>query len=367
MFSCIQIVKKFAAGLAIACLPSFALASDWPVNSSPEFEALLEAAKEEGRVIVMGNPNLGDDIAAAFEEDTGLKFQLIPAGRREGPARFQQETAADNASFDIYLHGPANADLRDAGKYLSLGDHLFLPEVTEGSNWRGGALAYVDNTRLYNPVPSRYVAGRILVDSRQVDPSSITNWTDLLRDDLRGKIIAHDPNFPGAGQTLATFLTAKLGAKFVKDLYVGQDVALTGDMRQTTDTIARGEYAVALAPIARHIVKYQAEGFDFIKVISLQDHPGYLVGGASAMTAPSSAPHPYAARVFANWFLSQRAQTIYSNLMSVPSDRVDVVEGAWPKFVEPVEGEDYLDTYAQDWWENDRKVFAAELRKALSE
>ena len=344
-----EIIEKLKLAAVCICFSSLALADNWPSQSTPEFDALLEAARAEGEVVVIGDPVLGNELAAAFEADTGIAFRLIGAGPAEVVPRFFQEVGANAASFDVMLSGPQPLRLSSRDNIQPIAPHLHLPEITDGSNWRGGALVYLDSENQYLPTPSNYVVGGILVNTSMVDPSSLSVWSDLLRDDLQGQIISHDVTFPGLGQNIASFLYGNLGAEYAAALYVGQEVSRTGDYRAIADSVARGTYAIGLGAAPRFVTRYQEEGLDFLEMVNLSDNPGFLIGGQSVMVVPTSAAHPNAAMVFANWYLSQRGQEVYANALSVPSDRLDVVDGNWPDFVAPQPGVEYPNIYVEEW------------------
>ena len=66
-----------------------------------------------------------------------------------------------------------------------------------------------------------------------------------------------------------------------------------------------------------------------------KDGPGSLTGGFSVVMLIKDAPHPNAAQLFANWFGSKEAQTIYEAQMMETSLRTDVSGTNLPDYVRP--------------------------------
>lgn len=337
------------AAMAVALAPQSAVAQDWPTASTPAFDALMAEARAEGELVILGDPLLSEEFSRQFERDTGIRVVFISGAQNDKKIRFLRETEALKATFDVFFAGTEALGPARAGLLAAIAPSLLLPEVTGAENWREGAIHYIDEGATYLPVPAQYVSGLLLVNTKEIDPARVTSWQDLLAPDLKGRIISHDPRVRGGGEVLAAFIAQVIGLDFFKTLFVGQEVALAADYRQVTDAVARGTYAVGLSALPRDIVKYQREGLDYLVAVAPSDQPGYLVGGSSVLAIPSSAPHPKAAMVFANWYLSKRGQEMYSGIYALPSDRTDVTGGPWPAFVVPQPGVSYFNQYAEAW------------------
>lgn len=366
---CRKDTNFLAIAISIIFLVMFreAKAESWPSQSTPEWEELIAAAKVEESLVLLASPILDDEFVKKFKEDTGLSISLVAGGGRDGRTRFFREVESGNPTVDIFLGGSSNLTLTQNGLLTPVRPLLILPEVTVQENWRTGKIPYVDEDGIFLPVPSMYVSGRVLVNSDLVDPATINLWTDLLDESLSGKVASHDVRVTGGGQAVANYLTKVAGIDFIEKLFLGQDVALTRDYRQATDWVARGTYAIALSALPRDIDKYRAQGLDNLVVLEMTDFPGYLVGGSSVLTIAKNAPHPNASAVFANWYLSQRGQEVYSSVNKTPSDRLDVRDGPWPKYIEPLQNVEYLNQYSEEWLTIHKAELTAKLLKAVGE
>ena len=91
---------------AFATLASAAWAQDWPTESNADFDALLEAARAEGEIVIMGSLLFRKNLRRPFEADTGIKASFIPRGRGAERQRFYREVEADRLTIDVFLSGP---------------------------------------------------------------------------------------------------------------------------------------------------------------------------------------------------------------------------------------------------------------------
>lgn len=326
------------------------MAADWQDGGGSDWRNLLESAKSEGTLVVSGTAALEDGLIQAFRKDTGIDVVFLTGGRRESQTRFHREVQSGLPTIDVYLGGLSPFRLKNKGLLAEQRPLLLLPGVVEKSHWIGGDVPFADREDTYLSVPSSYASGLVVVNSDEVDITKIKNWSDLLKPEYKGKIAAHDPRNSGPGQALGSYLVETLGLDFVEDFYKDQDVKLTRDYRQLVDWVARGTYPIAVGAVATNIERYRNQGLDQIKVIQMDDAPGYLVGGSSVAAIPAKAPHPNAAAVFLNWYLSQRGQEAYVDTMQVPSRRTDVGPMASPDYTIPKPDLAYLDQYREDWY-----------------
>src|SRR5207237_1211075 len=118
---------------------------------------------------------------------------------------------------------------------------------------RGGKLKYI------RPSPTlpqdfscalqtaEWVMTDLFVNRDVVPPDSIRSWKDLLKPEYKGKIASFDPRGAGPAQTTVPYLSRLFGLDYLRELYVGQEVALTGDNRQLAEWVVRGTYPIGIA------------------------------------------------------------------------------------------------------------------------
>jgi ABC-type uncharacterized transport system YnjBCD substrate-binding protein len=142
-------------------------------------------------------------------------------------------------------------------------------------------------------------------------------------------------------------------------------VTLAAHSRQLLDWAARGTYPIVLGTLPTDVEQFRRNGIINLAVGDMTDGPGTRLGGSAIIAEPKGAPHPAAATVFLNWFLSQPGQAIFAHVWQVPSRRTDVEDASIPSYVIPRQGVAYLDQYEEDWYENVRPKVAQAIIDAL--
>jgi len=95
------------------------------------------------------------------------------------------------------------------------------------------------------------------------------------------------------------------------------EVAISGNRRQGTDWLSSGKYQVCFA--CRDIERAIQQGLPVGEVdpSTLKEAAGEIGGGSSSVLAfLDKAPHPNAAKVFVNWFLSRQGQIVWQRVMN---------------------------------------------------
>lgn len=152
---------------------------------------------------------------------------------------------------------------------------------------------------------------------------------------------------------MGTWFLELYGLDFVTELFVGQQIAFTADPNLLVEWVVRGKYDIALGGIQVSLEKFRDEGFrDAIKPILPQEAPGYVTGGYSVLKMPQGLPHPNAATVFLNWFLSKPGAVAYSQAMLETSRRLDVKTAAALDYIVPRDSVKYIDIYNETAYRN---------------
>jgi ABC-type Fe3+ transport system substrate-binding protein len=359
--------KIFAAIVAAAAVMSAGIvqAQDWQAGAGDDWRRVLAAAKQEGKVVVAGHPALAQPLAQGFERDTGIAVEYIGGSPPELLQRLSREVQAGNVTVDVSLGGGAELPLMRDGKLKPVKDRLMLPGVTDGKNWHGGQIKWMDKEGKYLFQGSNWVFAWPTFNSDVIKSGTVTKWQDLLKPEYKGKIASYDPRSGGPGQAGTSYLAELFGMEFVKKLYIGQEVTYTRDGRQLLEFAARGVYPVILCAVQFDIERYRSQGIKNLQVTQLEDGPGTLVGGFSVAKQPQGQPHPNAATVFLNWYASKPGQTEYTRRMLEPSTRIDVQVPEVPDYTVPKPGAKYLDQYVEDWYMDVRPKVAAALVEAL--
>ena len=354
----------FAMSAALWIGPAVAN-DDWAAGAGPEWEAALSAARAEGLVVVAGPAQIVEKMATACEKDTGIKIDYLGGSNRDVRTRFGKELAAGVLSIDVRLGGGTEVSLAGSDVFASQSENLLLPSVSDTANWRGDLIKWVDNANTYMPVPNEYVFGWALVNRDMAPEGAVLTWQDLLKPEFKGKIIAFDPTIPGPGQAAFAYLGHRFGEDYLRQLLVDQKVTVVRQGRQVVESVVLGNYAIALGAVAPHVERFRAAGIDNIYVPEMSDGPGSLVGGSSVPLIAKNAPHPNAAVVFLNWYMSSRGQKIFQDVWQTPSRRRDLSHEGLPAYVIPQDDKVYLDQYREEWYLGGRQHWSKYLREII--
>jgi len=358
-------VIKLIASAAI--LAGLILCSPYRSESQTAWNKIVAEAKKEGSVVVNGPSirELSQGLTDGFKKAYGINVEYLGLGF-EVITRMEREALAGRPSIDMYTGGTRTIlILMDKNLAEPIDDKLYLPEVRDPKNWRGGKLKWIDTKNRFGLQTTEWVMTDLFVNRDIVKPEQITSWKDLLKPEWKGKIGSFDPRIGGAGQAIGRYLIEKFGEEYVVKLYQGQQVTFTREHRQVAEWAARGTYPIVLAAVQSMIERYRKEGFPLVRVFP-KDGPGSLLGGFSTVAMLKNPPHPNAATVFLNWVTSKDGQEVVSRALLEPSRRVDVPTSLVPDYVLPQPGVTYdIDQYSEEWQREVAPKLEERLHKAL--
>jgi hypothetical protein len=252
--------------------------------------------------------------------------------------KLQAEMAKGKASIDIVIGG--SQPLQHKEVLAPLNERIIVPDAIDPAKWQssfGKGLKFNDREQKFVLQTSEWVSGYVLVNSRNVDPATITSWKDLLKPQWKGKIASHDPRGAGTGQSVASYLLVSL-ATIIVDLYKGQRVVLTRDYAQVADWVAQGKYGVdELQTRSKNSEgKNSSKG---VRLRTLRVSERWLrYGRCSGCTQQPTRQQ------FLNWFLNREGRLafqkplVYPSALMFPGFRAGLHDSA---------GLEYADTYGR--------------------
>jgi ABC-type Fe3+ transport system substrate-binding protein len=344
-------------GTASALL--LATASSAQTADPQKWAELQKKAKDEGQLVLAGPPfqGLRTALTGAFRERFGIELNYLGLMAGEVITRVDTEAKAGKITIDADLGGSSTCwAMSPRGEIESMNGKLIDPEILQPSVWRNGKPRLNEAGTTDLPADFRcslqtaeWVMTDLFVNTSIVKPGELASWKDLLKPQYKGKIAAFDPRRAGPGQTTVGYLAALFGFEFLKELFIGQQVKLTADNRQLAEWVARGEYPIGMSLVQFAVEIYRKQGLPIERVYPA-DGQGSLTGGFSVVMLIKSAPHPNAAQLFANWFASKEAQTIYEAQMMETSLRADITGTQVPDYVRPRPGVAYpIDDYSFEY------------------
>jgi ABC-type Fe3+ transport system substrate-binding protein len=297
-----------------------------------EWERVLQAARQEGKVVVNGPPgdlirrNLVDGFQKAFPD---IAIEYTGGTAPELAAKLEAERRAGLYVLDVLIAGTAVmlTQVKAPGFLDPIRPALILPEVTDGANWLGGQLEFADNEGEYDLVFITIPAAVVAHNPNRTRPEEIDELPKLLDPKWRGQLVISDPLVGGAGQALFRWLWAVLGPdqapEYIRALRA-QAGAVDRDRRRMLEWVARGRYQLLFNPDSTILPQLKQEGLPVDTLPGFKDHGTYVTAGFGSLGLINRAPHPNAAKVFINWLLSKDGQTAYSTALRQASRRLDV-------------------------------------------
>jgi ABC-type Fe3+ transport system substrate-binding protein len=302
-----------------AALPSRGLGAETAAQRQTEWERVVRAAGKEGQVVLYaGRGSLRPNILSEFQKDyPEVKTLSTTGASSEIAPRLLSERRAGKYLADVYIGGPTTLyNVVHKAKALDpIAPLLVLPEVADKSLWWEGKHFYIDPEGQYIFVNEGSVEGiTIVYNTNLVKAEEFRSYWDLLRPKWKGRIVAGDARVAGLGTSELRYIYyhPELGPDFIRRLYGEMDVFLTRDQRQGMDWVGTGKFSFCIFCRAPDLAKHQGLPVDDIKPAQLKEMPR-LRGSSSTIAVLNRAPHPNAAKLFINWFLSRRGQTVYQS------------------------------------------------------
>jgi iron(III) transport system substrate-binding protein len=346
----VVVLITFVVGFQV--LPGHAAESKsaWQV----EWEKTVQGAKKEGRLslyLFQGEGELGS-VAQLFQKKYPEINVVTTVGRGNTLApRIMAERRAGKYLVDTYISGVTTAyEVFYRGKILdSVRAALMLPEVIDESKWWLGQHQYVDPENRYIFLYLGNVGEYVSYHTKSVDAGEIRSYWDFLQPKWKGKILSRDPKISGSQRIglRGFYHTPELGAEFIRRLYGEMDVTLTQEIRQATDWLANGKFAICF--FCSEILKVKAQGLavDEFRTAKWKESRAISAGNMGSIVLPSQQPHPNAARLFINWLLSREGQTALQRAANTPynseeSLRTDIPKDMVRSEVRRVDGVKYI-------------------------
>jgi iron(III) transport system substrate-binding protein len=337
--------------------------------SEKEWNAVVDAAKKEGKVVVAGSPDpvMRNEIIPKFKERYGIGIEFLAGRSSEITARVKTERASGIYSVDVYLAGPdTTATVLHADKMIDpLKPLLVMPEVADGAKWKGGKIWFADPEERFAARPFNSVATLLFINTDHVKAEEMRSAKDLLNAKWRGKISSEDPTTTGSGANAAARFYHDLGEDFVRKLYIEQKTVRTRERRQMSDWLARGTQPICLNCREDDVRPLMKDGFKILEIFELVDMPGSINGSPWMLTIANRAPNPKAAQLFANWILSREGLGIYARGYGSVSMRTDIDETNLNPGNLPKKGVKYFDDTDWNWIVTGRHEYRQKVWQGL--
>jgi len=324
------------------------LEADW----KGDWDKSVEAARKEGRLNLYvgryGQAPLLDEFKKEYPQ---INVVTVNGTGDQLATRIVAEVRAGKTIADIYSGGPnSNFNFLYRGKVLDpIKPAFILSEVRDESKWYAGRHMFTDREGQFIFVYAAIPGLRGLsFNAHLVNPNEFKSHWDLINTKWKGKIVSQRPTDTGLSVNLQFYYySPELGPEYIKRLFGAMNVGF-GDRRTITDWLALGKFAICIG--CRHVERAQEQGLavdDFDTGEWKEGQP--LSTGGGSISLIKGGPHPNAARVFINWFLSRKGQIAMQqspDLYGEPppnSRRIDIPKDMIPAEYRLIDGRKYLD------------------------
>jgi iron(III) transport system substrate-binding protein len=297
-------------------------------GGSGDWQAILEAGRKEGRVLMYGNLMGGDEatkLAAEFKAATGIDFDFITMLGGPAITRIREEIKANKAPDIFEGAGGWVVGMAPEGVFVPLREKPLSIWSEPASVWQIHPGYKVDD---YQYVLSRLRPreGNTCINTSLLTPADYpTSWQDVATNSkFKGKIAYLDPTATtaAAGElVMSAYVGKSMTPRDFWRILVEQDTVLYKQARAHHESVARGERAVTFSAGDEAIINLVSAG---APIKNLHFPNTSYVAVTADMGVLRAAQHPNAALVFTNWFLGKEGQEAIGKIQGVGSIRRDV-------------------------------------------
>ena len=299
-------------------------AGDW----EKEWKVTIQAARKEGKLVF----HSGNSVEPVFNEfqkkfpDIKVTRMLTHGGSAAHERLIAERRAGVYVADIVHLGAGSGSLLASAGALDPLEPYMILPEVLDQSKWFEGRHYFADKEAKYLFKYASNPGVDISYNTKLVNPDSIKSYWDFLDAKWKGKIATYDPRVRGSRLFSYFYYNPELGPRYLRRLFGEMDLTPSRDRRQITDWLAQGKFAIALrtAPEASTLDDAKAHGLpvNWFSPAHFKEAVA-ISGGPAHIAVVNRAPHPNAAKLFINWFLSREGQLVAQNIAAKQGDSID--------------------------------------------
>jgi len=239
-------------------------------------------------------------VAAEFAKDSGIEVKTVKLSAGEMIARVRAEKNTPQASVlyggsaDGYIQAKAEGLLEKYDSPQAAAIPVTMKDP--GDYWTGIYIGYIG-----------FVANKKMLTALGV-PLPMT-WNDLLRPELKGKVLIANPGTAGAAYTMLATLVQLQGEaaamQYMKKLH-GQVKKYPKSAVTAVEMVGKGEAAIGVA-FLQDAIRLREQGMQDLVIGTPREGTGYEIGAVGIV---KNGPEQLAARKFVDWALSKKAQEI---------------------------------------------------------
>jgi len=298
--------------------------------ADPAWAAIVEAGKKEGSVLAYAGIFRGTEdqaIADAFKQASGITFEFVSAASTAPMAqRLRTEIQANQPTADVF-EGSSQfiRQLKNEGLFVPLKDKALPTLKEDASVWKVNPLAMSPDGDIGISRPTSQYDGHLVVNPKVLQPNEYPKtYGELADPKYKGKIAYVDPKITGdvaARYVRQGYVGGVWELKDIHSIYANQSMLLFPGPNDPGTAVARGEIAIGVGANTGTLAQFAKSGGS-LKILAFPDAP--IVGNPNTIAVVKAAPHPNAALVFMNWFMSKEGQEVVNKTQGTSGLRRDV-------------------------------------------
>ena len=294
-----------------------------PANFEQEWSKLIAAAKQDGTLAIAsgGAPSRQyRPVMDAFTKKFGVNVEVSTGNATDTVNRLLAERKGAKYTVDVALISSreSNQRLLPSGSLVPLTPLLIHPEVVDMSAWYRGRHWYADKASSYVLIyhgskEDQYESWYNTEKVKDAEISTIKKQTDYFDPRWKGKIAGQGMGDPsGIRQMIDSYFEPDRGQEWIRTYLLNAGVTFSDDRRILETWLVGGRFPFyAVATGSEELIALAKKGLP-IKQVFFPKQLGVIRAGGSGccISAFANAPHPNAAKLFINWFLSREGQTL---------------------------------------------------------
>jgi iron(III) transport system substrate-binding protein len=322
-FSVNRVIAILWVGWVVLLSPQPAAVGATSSSFEQEWSKLISAAKQEGVLAIAsgGAPSRQyRPVVDAFSKRFGVKVEVSTGNATDTVNRVLAERKAGKYTVDVALISSRenNQRLVPSESLVPFTPLLFHPEVVEPSGWHQGRHWYADKASRYVFIyhvtkEDQYELWYNTDKIKEAEIATIKKQTDFFDPRWNGKIAGQGMGDPsGIRQMIDSYFEPDRGPDWVKTYLLNAGITFSDDRRILETWVVGGRLPLqAVATGSEDLIALAKKGLP-IKQMFLPKQLGMIRAGGSGccISVFANAPHPSAAKLFVNWFLSKEGQTL---------------------------------------------------------
>lgn len=273
-----------------------------------QWAEVVAAAEAEGSVVVASHAgNYREAVMDAFSDAyPGISVEFTGARPSDFSPKLITEQENGLFAWDVMWGSTSNMTnvLGPANAWQDLRPFLIDPDVLDEDSWKGPAQLWTSDDGFFVFINDITVGQSIWVNRDEISEAEFNSVADLLKPELAGKIVLDDCAVPANGLGAMMQIISAEGGEFAKNFLNNQEYTYSQNVTTGTEWLVTGRFGIALGADEDTVTDFIDNGIG-VNTIRM-DIPGSI--GSAGVGVFRNAPHPNAATVFVNWFLSHDGQ-----------------------------------------------------------